>query len=50
LSARHLHSGRFQIGIGGRDRLEQMAGFKSELAADIISETVADLRRNQQWG
>jgi hypothetical protein len=24
-----------------------MAGFKSELAADIISETVADLRRNQ---
>jgi hypothetical protein len=25
-----------------------MAGFKSQLEADIISETVADLRRNQQ--
>jgi hypothetical protein len=28
--------------------LEQVADFKSELAADIISEAVADLPRNQQ--
>jgi hypothetical protein len=28
--------------------LEQVADFKSESAADIISESVADLRRNQQ--
>jgi hypothetical protein len=48
LSARRLHSGRLQIGIGGRDRLEQVADFKSESAADFISESVADLRRNQQ--
>src|SRR5262249_2898925 len=40
--------GRLQFGIGGRLRLEQVAGFKSELAADFISEWVADLRRNQQ--
>jgi hypothetical protein len=46
LSARRLHSGRLQIGIGGRVRLGQVAAFKSELAADIISESVADLRRN----
>ena len=30
--------------------MEQVADFKSELAADIISESVADLRRNQQAG
>jgi hypothetical protein len=28
--------------------LEQVADFKSELAADFISEAVADLPRNQQ--
>ena len=27
--------------------MEQVADFKSESAADIISESVADLRRNQ---
>ena len=30
--------------------MKQVADFKSELAADIVSESVADLRRNQQSG
>ena len=40
-------SGRLQIGIGGRIRSKQVAGFKSELPADFIPEWVADLHRNQ---
>ena len=32
LSARRLHSGRLQIGIGGRDRSEQVADFKSGMS------------------
>ena len=47
-SARQPRGGRLQIGIGGRLRLEQVAGFKSESATDFVSEWAADLRRNQQ--